>query len=275
VVEAVDLGFLVDAENLGDVLLPRKHAPHDLEVHETLEVFLYLNSDAQPAATTQRPLAEVGDFAYLNVVDTNVVGAFLDWGLDKDLLVPFSEQHRPMVVGKSYLVHLYLNRGDGRITASSKIDKFLGDAKAHSFEVGEAVDLIIGNSTELGYKAIINQTHYGLLFKNEVYERISFGQSIGGFIKELRPDGKINLSLQEVGFHGRQVQRDRYSDLILEYLDNHEGFAPVHDKSAPKVIADLFSMSKGAFKKTIGGLYKARLITIDKEGIRLIKEDSP
>ncbi|MDT8453305.1 MAG: S1-like domain-containing RNA-binding protein [Gammaproteobacteria bacterium] len=265
VIKATDFGFYLDAEALGEVLLPIKYAPEDLEVGDYLEVFLYLDSEGRPVATTQKPKARVGEFAYLNVVANTEVGAFLDWGLDKDLLVPFSEQHRPMEVGHSYLVHIYLNDADGRIVASSKIDKFLDDEKPHDFKPQQAVDLIIANSTDLGYKAIVNHSHWGVLYKNEVHQRLSFGQSIQGFIKHIRPDGKIDLSLE-----GGQVTRDKYSEIILNYLKRQNGFAPVHDKSDPKLISDLFGMSKGAFKKAIGGLYKQRVISIEKDGIRLL-----
>jgi predicted RNA-binding protein (virulence factor B family) len=267
VVKKVDFGFYLAAGELGEVLLPRKYAPDNLRVGTAVEVFLYLDSNALPVATTQKPRAQVGEFAYLKVVDTSNVGAFLDWGLDKDLLVPFAEQHRPMEVGRSYLVTLYIDSNDGRIVASSKIDKFLDDDRPHRFKPGQAVDLIIANSTDLGYKAIINHTHWGVLYKDEVFQRLSFGQSIKGFIKRIRADGKIDLTLQ-----GGQVTRDKNAEVILNYLKSQNGFAPVHDKSDPKLIADLFGISKGAFKKAIGGLYKKRIISIEKDGIHLLDE---
>ncbi len=267
VVKTVDFGFYLDAENLGDILLPSKFAPRDLDVGDYLEVFLYMDSEDRPVATTQIPKIRVGEFAFLEVVANTSVGSFLDWGLEKDLLVPFSEQHRPMEVGKSYLVHAYINNADGRIVATSKIDKIIDDDKEHDFKPQQPVNLIIANSTDLGYKAIINNSHWGVLYKNEVHQRLSFGQSIKGFIKHIRPDGKIDLSLQ-----GGQVTRDKNATLILDYLKNKNGFAPVHDKSDPKLIADLFGMSKGAFKKTIGGLYKQRVISIGEDGIRLVEE---
>jgi len=266
VVKAVDFGFYLDAEDLGEVLLPNKNAPDDLSVGDTVDVFLYLDSEGRPVATNKAPKAQVGEFAYLKVVDTSAVGAFLDWGLDKDVLVPFAEQHLPMEVGHSYLVHIFIGL-DGRIIASSKIDKFLDDEKPHDFKPQQKVDLIIANSTELGYKAIINHSHWGVLYKNDVFQRLSFGQYKKGFIKYVRPDGKIDLSLQ-----GGQETRDKYAKIILNHLRKHNGFAPVHDKSDPKLIADLFGMSKGAFKKAIGGLYKQRVISIEKDGIRLLDE---
>jgi len=266
VTKLMDFGVYLNAGNLGSVLLPRRLAPEGLAPGDSVKVFLYLDSEDRPVATTQRPRAQVGQFAYLEVVDKTDVGAFLDWGLDKDVLVPFSEQHRPMEVGHSYLVYLYLNDADGRITASSKIDKFLDDDAPHDFVAKQAVKLIIANSTELGFKAIINHSHWGVLYKNDVHQRLSFGQRVNGFIRRVRPDGKIDLSLQ-----GGQETRDKYARAIEEYLIAQGGFAPVHDKSDPQLIAKLFGMSKGAFKKAIGGLYKQRIIEIEKNGIRLIR----
>lgn len=267
VVKSVDFGFYLDAEELDNVLLPSKYAPDDLAVGDTIEVFLYLDSEDRPVATTQKPKACVGEFAYLQVVDNSGVGAFLDWGLEKDVLVPFAEQHRPMEVGSSYLVYLYIDRIDGRIVASSKIDSFLSDDSANTYTPQQPVDLIIANSTELGYKAIVNHSDWGVLYENEVYQRLSFGQSIKGFIKYIRPDGKIDLSLQ-----GGQEARDKNTQRILTYLQEQGGFAAVHDKSDPQLIAEIFGMSKGAFKKAIGGLYKQRVIRIEKDGIYLAGE---
>ena len=266
VVKAVEFGFYLDAENLGEVLLPNKSAPSETAVGDLVEVFLYLDSEGRPIATNQEPRAIAGEFAYLKVVDVSKVGAFLDWGLDKDLLVPFAEQHRSMEVGHRYLVYVYVGI-DGRIIASSKIDKFLDDERAHDFKPQQKVDLIIANSTDLGYKAIINHSHWGVLYKNDVHQRLSFGQYKKGFIKHVRPDGKIDLSLQ-----GGQETRDKYAKIILKYLNEKDGFAPVHDKSDPQLISDLFGMSKGAFKKAIGGLYKKRIISIEKDGIRLLEQ---
>ena len=266
-VRAVDFGFYLDAEDLGEILLPNKHAPKDLSEGDSIDVFLYLESEDRPVATTQKPKACVGEFAYLKVLDTTDVGAFLDWGLDKDVLVPFAEQHTPMEVEKSYLVYLYIDKNDGRIVASSKIDKFLDDERPHDFRPQQPVNLIIANSTELGYKAIVNHSHWGVLYKSDVYQRLSFGQSINGFIKNIRPDRKIDLSLQ-----GGQETRDKNAHKIINYLKRNHGFAAVHDKSDPQLTSKLFGISKGAFKKTIGGLYKQRIISIEKDGIRLIEK---
>lgn len=267
VLKILDFGAYLEAGELGEVLLPRKFMPRSLSVGDRLEVFLYLDSDNLPVATTQRPKARVGEFAYLQVVANTDVGAFLDWGLDKDLLVPFGEQHRPMEVGRSYLVYLYLDKVHGRITASSRVDKFLEEDGSKTFRPRQPVDLIIANTTDLGFKVIVNHSHWGVLYKNEVFERLSFGQSKRGFIKYIRPDGKLDVTLQ-----GGKETHDQNADIIFDYLKQHGGYAAVHDKSPPGLIEDLFGMSKGAFKKAIGGLYKQRIIVIEKDGIRLLDE---
>ena len=264
VVKETDFGFYLDAESLGEILLPARHAPDDLEIDDTVEVFLYLDSEDRPIATTQTPKAEVGQFAFLEVKENTEVGAFLDWGLDKDVLVPFAEQHRPMTAGDSYIVFLYLDNQD-RISATSKIDKVVLEDDQHNFHPPQKVDLIIANSTELGFKAIVNQSHWGLLYKDEVDQRLSYGQAIKGYIKYVREDGKIDLSLKS-----SQQIRDDYSQVIQDYLRDHGGFAPLHDKSSPAQISDLLGMSKSQFKKAIGGLYKQKVITIQSDGIRLV-----
>lgn len=268
-VKKLDFGVYLDAENLYEVLLPKKYVPRDLAMGDEIEVFLYLDSEDRPVATTLKPKAQLGEFAYLPVIDVNNMGAFLDWGLEKDLFVPFGEQHRTMEVGRSYIVYLYLDKLKGRITASSKIDKFLDDEKPHDFTPQQAVNLLVANSTDLGYKAIVNNSHWGVLYENEVHQRLSFGQSIDGFIKRIRPDGKIDLSLTSLHDGGKET-RDKYEKIILDYLKNQNGFAPVHDKSDPKIISDLFGMSKKAFKKAIGSLYKQKIINIEKDGINLV-----
>lgn len=259
-----DHGAYMDGENLGEILLPSRYCPPGLEVDSHLPVFLYQDSETRLIVTTQIPKVEVGQFAYLQVVANTDFGTFMDWGLDKDLLAPFGEQHRPMEVGRSYLVYVYLNNADGRITASSKIDKFLNDDAPHDFTPGQHVDLIIANSTDLGFKAIIDHSHWGLLYKDEVNERLSFGQSKSGFIKFVRADGKVDLALKQ-----EQAARDQYTMTVVNYLNEHDGFAAAHDKTDPAKIQELFGMSKKSFKKTIGGLYKQRVITIQPDGIRL------
>jgi len=266
-IKKLDFGVYLDAEDLYEVLLPKRYVPRELEMGDEIDVFLYLDSEDRPVATTEIPKVQLGEFAYLEVVDVNNTGAFLDWGLPKDLFVPFGEQHRPMEIGRSYIIYVYLDKVKGRLTASSKIDKFLDDEKPHNFTPQQAVKLLIANSTDLGYKAIIDNSHWGVLYSNDVFQRLSFGQSMDGFIKRVRDDGKIDLSLQ-----GGKETRDKYERIILGYLKQQGGFAQVHDKSDPKLISDLFGMSKKAFKKAIGNLYKQKIINIEKDGINLVKK---
>jgi predicted RNA-binding protein (virulence factor B family) len=258
------MGAILEVGDGEEVLLPTKFCPEFLG--DEIDIFLYLDSQGLPIATTQTPKAKVGQFAYLEAIDNSDFGTFLDWGLDKDLLVPFGEQHRPMVTGNFYLVYVHISKADGRIIASSKIDKFLDDERPHHFRAGQAVELIIANSTELGFKAIVDHCHWGVLYKNEVKERLSFGQSRSGFIKYVRPDGKLDLTLQ-----GGQETRDQNANVILSYLRENDNYAPIHDKSDPELIRQLLGMSKAAFKKSLGALYKRRLIALEDGGIRLLE----
>lgn len=267
VTKITPFGAFFDADELGEVLMPNKHGAKGLHEGDVKKVFIYLDSDDRPICTLQQPKVRVGEFAYLKVIDSNSVGAFLDWGLDKDLLVPFAEQHKPMEVGKFYLVRAYIDNTDGRIVASSKIDKFVEEDKPFGYSVKQPVHLIIANTTDLGFKAIINHHHWGVLYKGEVFQRLSFGENVKGFIKFIRPDGKIDLTLQ-----GGQETRDKYSQVILTYLKRNNGYAPVHDKSDPEQISLMFKMSKKAFKKTIGGLYKQKVIKIEDDGIYLLDD---
>lgn len=267
VVENAYFGVYLEAEEGERVLLPRRHVPATTAIGDELRVFVYLDSEDRQVATTTMPTATVGQFAYLPVADRNAVGAFLDWGLEKDLLVPFMEQHRPMAEEHSYLVYIYVDKVHGRIVASSKIDKFLDDDKPHRFNAGQPVDLIIANSTDLGFKAIINHSHWGVLHSAEVSQRLSFGQSIRGYIKHVRPDGRIDLSLRPAF-----EVLDEHGAAILAYLKKQGGFAPVHDKSSPDDIARLFRISKAAFKKSIGRLYKQGVIDIRPDGIQLMAQ---
>ncbi len=267
VIKQVDFGVYLNGENLGEVLLPAKYVEPEVELGDYVDVFLYLDSEDRPVATTETPFATVGEFAYLRVLDITRVGAFLDWGLEKDLLVPFGEQQIPMINGRSYLVYVYLDKASGRITASSKIDKFLDDQRPHSFRKKQAVDLIIATSTDLGYKAIINHSHWGMLFASDIHERLRPGQRKKGYIKRIRPDNKIDLILQ-----GKPTTRGRDALFIQKKLLENDGYMAVHDKSDPAVIKKIFGLSKGAFKKAIGILYKQKVILIEKGGIRLVSK---
>ena len=247
-----------------NVLLADRKPPENYQVGDTLDVFVYVDSEGHLAATTKIPLAQVDDIAWLKVVSLNYVGAFLDWGLPKDLLLPFSEQHHEMEVGKSYLVKVFLD-DKNRIAATTKIDRFIEDESV-DFEVGQKVSLIIADKTELGFKAIVNHTHWGLLYQNELFQPLKRGQKLDGYIKQIREDGKIDLNLNQPGY-GKVVS---LTDDILNKLKANNGTLMLSDKSPPEAIYATFGVSKKVFKQAIGALYKKQLISIDKNGITLI-----
>ena len=246
------------------VLLADKKPPENCQVGDALDVFVYVDSEGHLAATTKTPLAQVDDIAWLKVISLNYVGAFLDWGLPKDLLVPFSEQHHEMEVGKSYLVKVFLD-DKNRIAATTKIDRFIEDESV-DFEVGQKVSLIIADKTELGFKAIVNHTHWGLLYQNELFQPLKRGQKLDGYIKQIREDGKIDLNLNQPGY-GKVVS---LTDDILNKLKANNGTLMLSDKSPPEAIYAAFGVSKKVFKQAIGALYKKQLISIDKNGIKLV-----
>jgi len=254
----------LDNGTSGKVLLADKKMSATCQVGDTLEVFVFVDSEGHLAATTKIPFAQVDDIAWLKVVSLNYVGAFLDWGLPKDLLVPFSEQHHEMEVGRSYLVKVFLD-DKNRIAATTKIDRFINDESV-DFEVGQKVSLIIAEKTELGFKAIVNNTHWGLLYQNELFQALRKGQKLDGYIKKIRDDQKIDLSLHHPGY-GKVVS---LTDNILIKLKENDGVLMLSDKSPPEAIYAAFGVSKKVFKQAIGALYKKKLITLDKNGIRLI-----
>ena len=254
----------LDSGTSGKVLLADRKLPENCQVGDSLEVFVYVDAEGHLAATTKIPLAQVDDIAWLKVVSLNYVGAFLDWGLPKDLLVPFSEQHHEMEVGKSYLVKVFLDDFN-RVAATTKIDRFITDESA-DFEAGQKVSLIIADKTELGVKAIVNNTHWGILYQNELFQPVKKGQKLDGYIKQIREDHKIDLSLHQPGY-GKVVS---LTDTILNELNANNGILMLSDKSPPETIYAAFGVSKKVFKQAIGALYKKKLITLDKNGIRLV-----
>jgi len=249
---------------LGKILLPKRFVPKNIEAGDYVDVFVYLDSEDRYIATTQKPKAQVGEVAFLKVVEVNQVGAFLDWGLPKDLLVPFNQQQKAMAVGQSYPVYIYSDDETHRIAASSKLNRFICRL-SDDYQQGQAVELIISDRTDIGYSAVINHHVWGVLFYSDVVTPLKIGQKIKGYIKRIREDGKIDLSLHKPGF----AKVEDLSVRILKALNQHQGFLPLSDKSAPDEIYQMFNVSKKAYKMTIGTLYKKRLIAIDKDGIRL------
>ncbi|MGJ7093474.1 CvfB family protein [Vibrio hannami] len=258
-------GVFLDADDYGSVLLPGKYAPENVEVGKSIEVFLYFDSDSQLTATTEKPIAQVGQWGLMRVEGVNATGAFVNWGIEKkDLLVPFSEQRTRFRAGQEILVYVYTDRASGRIVGTTKFNKLLDKTPAN-YTNNQQVDLIIAERSDLGYKAIVNGEHWGMIFSSDVFGKLFIGKRLKGYIKNIRGDGKIDLSLQKVG----TAKMDDLSQKILDVLEKKGGFLPLNDKSTPDAIFAVFRTSKGTFKKTIGGLYKSGKITIEKDGIRL------
>lgn len=264
VVKELNFGVYLDGEEHGEILLPARYVPANTKVGDEMDVFVYFDSEDRIIATTEKPYAMVDDFALLKVISVNSIGAFLDWGLSKDLLVPFREQKQTMKEGKRYMVKIYVDKASKRIAASAKIDAFL-DNLPPNYTEDQEVDLIVCDETELGYKAIINNLHWGMLYKSEVFQPLEKGQRIKGYIKKVREDEKIDLSITKLGYG----KVDAISDKILKYLENNRGYMAVTDKSSPELIYSLFGISKKAYKMAIGGLYKKGSILLENEGVRL------
>lgn len=265
VVTELDFGMYLDGKKYGEILLPRKYIPDGTQVDDFLDVFVYMDSEDRPIATTETPYAMEGELAYLKAVAISSIGAFLDWGLMKDLLVPYREQRERMTDGQSYIVYVYFDTTSERMVASTKTGKFLHKINVN-YNVGDEVDLIICNETDIGYNVIIDKKCIGIIYKNEIFQEVEEGQSIKGFIKLVRPDGKIDAELQRSGGN----TRDELAELILKDLKEAGGFLPLTDKTPPEVINDRYKVSKRAYKRAVGGLYKQRLITVDEDGLRLV-----
>jgi len=260
-------GYFLDGEELGDILLPGKYAPRGIQPDDEIEVFLYFDSEDRIIATTEDPYCEVGDFALLEVVEVNEVGAFLNWGLQKDLLVPFREQKIKMEPGSWHIVYVYIDEKTNRIAASAKADKFLGN-ESPTYQPGEEVQLLIYGPCPLGFNAIINNSHWGMLYGNEVFQPLNRGEHITGYISKVREDGKIDLSLYPAGYKKAATS----AELIVEYLKRNDGFMELTDKSPADEIYETFGISKKNFKMALGSLYKERILEIGENGVRLIEQ---
>jgi predicted RNA-binding protein (virulence factor B family) len=255
--------FLTNGKD--DVLLPNKYVPNDFTIGEDLTVFVYLDHEERPVATTLKPFISLNSFAVLKVSYINKFGAFLNWGMEKDLFAPFKEQALPMEKDNRYIVTMYLDKQTGRLAASSKINQFL-DKEPLDIEVGQEVDLMVSHITEIGINVIINGKFRGLAYQNEVFETVSPGYKTKGYIKTIRPDGKIDVSFQKQGFEAI----DDSAQQVLEALKQNDGVLRLNDNSHPEEIKSVLKMSKKTFKKAIGSLYKQKLININNEGIQLV-----
>jgi predicted RNA-binding protein (virulence factor B family) len=257
-----------DPDGIHDILLPNKYVPNQFEVGDELTVFVYLDHEERPVATTLEPYILLNEFALLRVNYVNQVGAFMDWGMEKDILVPFKEQARPMEKGKRYLVYLYMDEKTNRLVASSKTNQFLNN-ETLTVDNGEEVDLIVSHITEIGINVIINEQHKGLVYKDEVYDdAIRTGDRMRGYIKTIRPDNKIDVSLHKLGYQNIEPNAQK----ILDELKASRGFLRLNDNSHPEDIKTVLKMSKKTFKKAIGSLYKDRKIEMKDDGIYLISE---
>ncbi len=265
VVKRVDFGLYLDGDEFGELLLPKRYVPEGCKPGDWLHVFVYADSNDQLICTTEKPKVMVGECAYLKVKDQNDIGTFMDWGLSKDLLVPFNEQAWPMNPGRSYVVYVYLDTETNRIAATTRFHKHLSE-DGSEFEPGEQVKLIIATQTELGYKAVINNTHLGLLFKSDLLQPLKFGQELRGYIKSVRHDGKINLSLQPAS----DIVRDKLEEQIIEHLRRHDGVTNITDKSPPQLIYNTFNASKANYKRALGRLYKKKRVKLEKTQVTLL-----
>jgi predicted RNA-binding protein (virulence factor B family) len=267
VIKEVDFGVYLDGgEEFGEILLPIRYVPPGLKPEDEIEVFIYLDSEDRIIATTEEPYAVVGELAYLEVISVNKTGAFMDWGLMKDLLVPYREQAERMKEGEKYVVYIYLDDESRRIVATSKLNSAL-DNLLPEYEEGDKVDLMVIDKTDLGYKVAVNNVHTGMLYHNELFKPIKIGDKCNGFIKKVREDDKLDVTLEKPGYE----KIDGLAGEVLEKLKSKGGQLDVSDKSPAELIYKVFGTSKKNFKKAIGTLYKQRIIEINKDSIKLLK----
>lgn len=265
VLRKVDFGLYLDGGKYGDILIPARYVPKDWKIGGVLTVFVYTDSEDRLIATTETPLAQVGEFACLKVVSNTSIGAFLDWGLSKDLLLPLGEQKRAVYAGQTCIVRVFLDRESWRVAASARLNQFLDKTRAR-YEEGEEVDLLITNKTDIGYRAIINNAHWGVIFENDAVERLEVGGSRKGYIKRIRSDGKVDLTLRK--FDIKEVPD--FLEVIMNKLEEEGGFLPLTDKTDPAILYKMFGVSKKTFKRALGALYRKRRIVIEEKGIRKV-----
>lgn len=264
-----EYGLYLKDDDGNEILLPNRYVTDDMEIGDEVNVFVYTDSEDRPVATTEQPYAKVGDFALLRVKSVNNIGAFLDWGLMKDLLVPFREQKVRMMSGRSYIVYVYLDDESQRVVASAKLDKFL-DNKIPEYKYRQKVDILVTQRTDLGYKVIVDNLFWGMIYHNEIFQEINIGDRLEAFIKNVRQDGKIDIKLGD-----REVKRVKsLADTIMEYIAENGGTIHITDKSSPDTIREAFNCSKKDYKKTLGFLYKVQKILITPDEITLPKHQA-
>ena len=264
VVKEVDFGIYLDGGDDGEILLPSRYVPEGCKPGDVLNVFIYLDNEERLIATTLQPKVQVGEFACLEVAWINEYGAFLDWGLMKDLFVPFREQKMKMQKGRSYVIHAHVDEESYRIMASAKVERYLSKEKP-DYQPGQEVEIMIWQRTDLGYKAIVENRFSGLIYQGEIFQALEPGMKLTAYIRQVREDGKIDLTLQKDG----QKKVEDFSEVLLLFIKNQGGHTSLNDKSAAEDIYEAFGVSKKTFKKAVGDLYKKRLIVLEEGGIRL------
>lgn len=265
IIKRSTFGLFLGDDTGEEVLLPNKYCTDDMKPEGEVEVFIYRDSEDRKVATTLTPKIELYEFALLKVKAVTKVGAFLDWGLEKDLMVPFREQRQNMEEGRWYIVYMDLDTKTDRLYASNRLERFLNNENL-SVSEGDEVGLVVLHKTDLGYSVIIEHRHKGLVFDNEIFQDLHIGDCLQGYVKKIREDNKIDVSLQPIGY---RKFSETNSELIVQRLMEREGFLPLTDKSTPEEIYSLLGISKKAFKKSIGALYKLKKITLEAEGIKL------
>ena len=270
IVKSVDFGLYLDGGEEGEILLPQRYVTKDMKVGDEISVFIYLDQEERPVATTETPYAKVGEFVSLEVAWVNQFGAFLNWGLMKDIFCPFREQKKRMEQGQRHIVYIKVDEDSYRLMATAKVEKYLTTPIVTDLPLlqhGTEVDILVWQKTDLGFKVIVNNKFQGLIFENQIFQPLHSGMKLKAYVDHVRKDGKIDIVLQQTG---RQQTLD-FAETLLRYLYENDGFCNLGDKSPAELIYDRFQVSKKAYKKAIGDLYKRRLITIEDEGIRLVK----
>lgn len=265
VVKEVDFGVYLNGGEEGEILLPKRYVPEGFKPGDVLNVFIYLDNEERLIATTLQPLVQVGEFACLEVAWVNEFGAFLDWGLMKDLFVPFREQKMKMQKGHRYVIHAHVDEESYRIMASAKIERYLSKGMP-DYEPGQEVEVMVWQKTDLGYKVIVENRYGGLVYQNEIFQPLQPGMKLTAYVRQVREDGKIDLALQQ---DGQRKVKD-FSDVLLQFIKEQGGYTTLNDKSAAEIIYDTFGVSKKTFKKAVGDLYKKRLVVLEEGGIRLV-----
>ena len=259
-------GMYLDAGREGEILMPQKYVPEGTMPGDEIECFVYLDQDERPIATTEKPFAKVGDFAYLECSWVNEYGAFLDWGLTKDIFCPFREQKKRMEIGDKFIVHIHIDEESYRIVASAKIEHYLKEPDSTcELQRGSEADILIWQKTDLGFKVIVNNSYPGLIYEDQIFKYIHTGDRMKAYVSNMRPDGKIDLTLQPLGI----AAAEDFSATLLDYIKDNGGYCALNDKSDPEEIKRLFHVSKKIFKKATGDLYKKKLITLAEDGLHL------